>query len=79
MCIAFFKNGSFREIFVWHHAPAAEYWPLWARQIGSIIQLVPILCVPIVGLIQSYRYLNNGPSDILEVSDTIKPKIKRFY
>lgn len=68
MCIAFFKNGNFREIFVWHHAPSVEYWPLWARQIGSIIQLIPILCVPIVGLIQSYRYLNNGPSDILEVS-----------
>ncbi|KAF5301494.1 hypothetical protein FQR65_LT08797 [Abscondita terminalis] len=65
-CIAFFKNGNFRELFVWHHAPSVEYWPLWARQIGSMIQLLPVLCVPIVAVIQSYRYLNNGPSDILE-------------
>ncbi|KAK4883080.1 hypothetical protein RN001_006399 [Aquatica leii] len=65
-CVAFFKNGSFKELFVWHHAPSVEYWPLWARQIGSMLQLLPILCVPIVAVIQSYRYLNNGPPDILE-------------
>ncbi|XP_063930579.1 sodium-dependent transporter bedraggled [Zophobas morio] len=66
LCISTFKNGNFREIFIWHHAPVAEYWPLWARQIGSMLQLVPILLVPLVAVIQSYRYLNNGPSDILE-------------
>jgi solute carrier family 6 (neurotransmitter transporter) len=68
LCISTFKNGSFRDIFVWHHAPVAEYWPLWARQVGSMLQLVPILLVPLVAVIQSYRYLNNGPTDILEVS-----------
>ncbi|RZC33827.1 uncharacterized protein BDFB_002644 [Asbolus verrucosus] len=66
LCIATFKNGSFRDIFIWHHAPVAEYWPLWARQVGSMLQLVPILLVPLVAVIQSYRYLNNGPNDILE-------------
>ncbi|GJQ74572.1 hypothetical protein Trydic_g21433 [Trypoxylus dichotomus] len=65
-CVAFFKNGNFRELFIWHHAPSLEYWPLWARQIGSMIQLLPVLCIPLVAVIQSYRYLNNGPSDILE-------------
>jgi solute carrier family 6 (neurotransmitter transporter) len=68
LCISTFKNGSFRDIFIWHHAPVAEYWPLWARQVGSMLQLVPILLVPLVAVIQSYRYLNNGPTDILEVS-----------
>ncbi|KAL3277125.1 hypothetical protein HHI36_012481 [Cryptolaemus montrouzieri] len=66
LCISTFKNGHFREMFVWHHAPIAEYWPLLIRQIGSLLQFLPILCVPIVAVIQSYRYLNNGPSDILE-------------
>ncbi|CAG9825106.1 unnamed protein product [Phaedon cochleariae] len=66
LCIVTFKNGSFRDMFIWHHAPVAEYWPLWARQVGSILQLFPILCIPLVAVIQSYRYLNNGPSDILD-------------
>lgn len=68
MCIATFKNGNFKDIFIWHHAPVAEYWPMWTRQLGSMIQLIPILLIPLVAVIQSYRYLNNGPSDILDVS-----------
>ncbi|KAK9874553.1 hypothetical protein WA026_005390 [Henosepilachna vigintioctopunctata] len=68
LCISTFKNGHFKEMFIWHHAPVAEYWPLIVRQIGSMLQLLPVLCVPVVAVIQSYRYLNNGPSDILEVS-----------
>jgi len=39
---------------------------MWARQIGSMLQLLPVLCVPLVAVIQSYRYLNNGPPDILD-------------
>lgn len=65
-CVTFFRNGNFRELFVWHHAPSLEYWPMWARQIGSMLQLLPVLCVPLVAVIQSYRYLNNGPPDILD-------------
>ncbi|KAG5900530.1 hypothetical protein JTB14_022837 [Gonioctena quinquepunctata] len=66
LCIATFKNGSFRDVFIWHHAPHVTYWPLWARQLSSVMQLFPILCIPLVAVIQSYRYLNNGPSDILD-------------
>ena len=55
-------------MFVWHHAPSAEYWPLWARQVGSMIQILPLLMIPIIAIIQSYRFLNKGPTDILEVS-----------
>lgn len=70
LCICTFKNGYFREMFIWHHAPMAEYWPLWTRQIGSLLQLLPIFCIPLSALVQSYRYLNNGPNDILDVSFT---------
>ncbi|KYB29348.1 sodium-dependent transporter bedraggled isoform X1 [Tribolium castaneum] len=66
LCISTVRNGNFRDIFVWHHAPVPEYWPLWARQLGSMLQLVPILLVPLVAVIQSYRYLSSGPTDILE-------------
>ncbi|XP_076267742.1 sodium-dependent transporter bedraggled isoform X2 [Rhynchophorus ferrugineus] len=66
LCITTFKNGSFRDMFIWHHAPFSYYWPLWTRQIGSMLQLLPVLCVPLVAVVQSYRYLNNGPPDILD-------------
>lgn len=66
LCLSTFKNGNYREMFVWHHAPVVEYWPLWARQIGSLLQLLPIILIPLVAVIQSYRYLNNGPEDILD-------------
>ncbi|XP_018331039.1 uncharacterized protein LOC108740985 [Agrilus planipennis] len=65
-CIIFFKNGNFRELFIWHHVASLEYWPLWARQLGSMLQLLHVLCVPLVAVIQSYRYLNKGPDDILD-------------
>lgn len=79
-CITFFKNGNFRELFVWHHSPAlVEYWPIWARQLGSLLQLVPVLCVPFIAVIQSYRYLNSGPSDILEVSSSNRPIMALIY
>lgn len=67
MCITFFKNGNFKTLFTWHDRITGEYWPLWVRQLGSVIQLSPLLCVPVVAMIQSYRYINNGPDDILEV------------
>lgn len=37
-----------------------------------MMQLLPVLCIPFVAVIQSYRYLNNGPSDILEVCKTFQ-------
>nr|CAH7720223.1 unnamed protein product [Callosobruchus chinensis] len=66
LCISTFRNGSFRDMFIWHRAPTVEYWSLWSRQVGCLMQILPILCVPIVAVIQSYRYLNSGPDDILE-------------
>ncbi|CAH1975280.1 unnamed protein product [Acanthoscelides obtectus] len=66
LCVSTFRNGSFRDMFIWHRAPTVEYWSLWTRQVGCLMQLLPILCIPIVAVIQSYRYLNNGPDDILE-------------
>ncbi|XP_060523939.1 sodium-dependent transporter bedraggled isoform X2 [Cylas formicarius] len=77
LCISTFRNGYFRDMFVWHHAPVAEYWPLWSRQMGSMMQLLPVLCVPLVAVVQSYRYLNSGPSDILD-DQCAEPSIHRI-
>ena len=51
------------------------YWPLWARQIGGILQIFLLILVPLVGIIQIYRYLSRGPPDILDVS---LPKLMFF-
>lgn len=34
---------------------------------GSFMQLLPILAVPFVAIVQSCRYLSNGPPDLFEV------------
>jgi len=69
VCIAIFKTGYYKDMWVWRATNVrAGYWPHWARQVGVLIQLVPLLCIPVVALIQTYRYLTNGPPDILEVS-----------
>lgn len=54
-------------MFNWRMSEGYAYWPLWARQAGSMLQLIPILIIPAVGLIQCIRYLSSGPSDLFDV------------
>lgn len=69
VCIAVFRSGGYRDMWVWRNAGVrAGYWPHWARQIGVLLQLIPLLCIPVTALIQTYRYLSTGPPDILDVS-----------
>ncbi|XP_044008403.1 uncharacterized protein LOC122852579 isoform X1 [Aphidius gifuensis] len=60
-----FKFGGFRDLYVYKKT-RGEYWAVWARQLGAAIQLVPILLIPAVAIIQTCRYLNNGPPDIFD-------------
>ncbi len=39
----------------------------WVREIGSMMQLMPLLIVPFVGVIQSCRYFLKGPQDLFTV------------
>lgn len=65
-----FKMGHFCDMFNWRMTEGYAYWPLWARQTGSMLQLIPILLIPAVGLIQCIRYLSSGPSDLFDVGIT---------
>ena len=38
------------------------------REIGSMLQLMPLLIVPFVGVIQTCRYFLHGPDDLFDVS-----------
>lgn len=62
-----FKTGNFGDLFNWMMSQGYVFWPLWARQTGTMLQLVPILLIPTVGIIQCFRYLTSGPPDLFEV------------
>lgn len=48
-----------------------SYWNFWTRQVGIIVQLVPLLIVPMVAVVQVCRYLCSGPTKISKVSKVI--------
>jgi hypothetical protein len=62
-----FKNGQFRDLYNWHSL-TYSYWPIWARQLGCMLQILPIILVPLGCVVQTWRYLSSGPRDILDVS-----------
>lgn len=66
LSITVFKSSGFRELYMYRKT-SRDYWPVWARQLGAAIQLTPILVIPGVAIIQTCRYLNNGPPDIFDV------------
>ena len=66
LSVILFRTGNFCDMFTWRMTQGYIFWPLWARQAGTMIQLIPLLVVPTVGLIQSVRYLTSGPEDLFE-------------
>ena len=44
-----------------------SYWPVWARQVGVLLQQTALLVVPVAAFVQTWRYMSKGPPDILEV------------
>lgn len=65
ICILVFKNGQFRDLYNWHGL-TYSYWPIWARQLGCMLQILPIILVPLGCIVQTWRYLSSGPPDILD-------------
>ena len=65
--IVVFKNGQFRDLYNWHNL-TYSYWPIWVRQLGCMLQILPLILVPLGCIVQTWRYLSGGPPDILDVS-----------
>ncbi|KAG7167846.1 Sodium-dependent neutral amino acid transporter B(0)AT2-like, partial [Homarus americanus] len=63
LSISSFKSGQYRDVFAWG---SDSYWPVWACQLASALQLFPILLVPLVGLIQTCRFLAATDDDLFE-------------
>jgi hypothetical protein len=65
-----FKNGRFHDLYSWRSV-AYNYWPVWTREVGCMLQILPIILVPLGCIVQTCRYLSSGPPDILDVSAEI--------
>ncbi|XP_034944625.1 uncharacterized protein bdg [Chelonus insularis] len=65
LSITLFRTSGFRELYNYRRTNR-DYWAIWAKQLGASIQLIPILIIPAVAIIQTCRYLNNGPPDIFD-------------
>ncbi|GLG97785.1 Sodium-dependent nutrient amino acid transporter 1 [Gryllus bimaculatus] len=77
ICITVFKQGKFRELYNWTNT-GNEYWPLWCREIGCLIQVLPIIAVPLVCIVQTCRYLSDGPPDIFDrIQLLYRPSVER--
>ena len=67
MGVVTFKTGLVSEMFNWSMTDGYIYLPSWVREIGSMMQIMPLLIIPFVGIIQTCRYFLHGPDNILEV------------
>ncbi|KAG8039228.1 hypothetical protein G9C98_003535 [Cotesia typhae] len=65
LSITLFRSSNFRELYS-YRKNGKDYWAVWSRQLGAAMQLIPILIIPAVAIIQTFRYLNNGPPDIFD-------------
>ena len=68
LSISSFQMGHFVDMFRWDPVKGYVYWPIWARQAGTMLQLLPLLLIPFAGIVQCVRYLTKGPSDLFEVT-----------
>lgn len=64
LCVYQYQASDSNKFLHWR---GASYWPLYARKIGGILQITFLQIVPLVAIVQIYRYLSRGPPDILEV------------
>jgi len=67
MTVLLFFTSESSRLYDWNIAKQNHYWEVWARELGSCLQLMPILLVPLVAIVQTCRYLSKGPSDLFEV------------
>ena len=85
LSIVSFRFGRFAEMFDWTTNNGYQYLPSWVREIGAMMQVLPILMVPFVAVIQSCRYFlnSNGQERMHEVSREkrlrLKLNLKQFY
>lgn len=75
LCILEYRQSNSRDLYQWR---GRTYWAMWTRKLGGFMQVGFLLLVPITSIIQIYRYLSNGPPDILDVIFKINVRLVCF-
>lgn len=66
LAVTSFKLGDFGRLFSWTEGTGYMYWPVWAKQLGALIQVLPIVIIPVVAFIQAIRHLSKGSGSLVE-------------
>ncbi|XP_026733698.1 sodium- and chloride-dependent glycine transporter 1 [Trichoplusia ni] len=76
ICVMDFRVGQQKQMYSWRKP--VGYWPIWTRQVAVFMQQGPLLLVPIAAFIQTWRYMNKGPPDILDrIQNLYRPRPPR--
>lgn len=79
LAVVSFRWCRFSEMFDWTTHSGYLYLPSWVREIGAMMQLLPLLLVPFVGVIQSCRYFLNGQGALHErINLLYRPSFEAF-
>lgn len=74
ICVMDFRVGQQKQMYSWRKP--AGYWPIWCRQVAVFMQQGALLLVPIAAFIQTWRYMNKGPPDILDrIQNLYRPRM----
>ncbi|CAD7012400.1 uncharacterized protein LOC101452208 isoform X2 [Ceratitis capitata] len=69
LSVVSYKFSYSNQFYYWRGKSNFQYWP---RKVAAAVQIGFLLLIPVTAIIQIYRYLTNGPPDILD-------RIQRLY
>lgn len=74
ICVMDFKVGQQRQLYTWRKP--VGYYPIWCRQVAVLMQQGCLLLIPVTAFIQTWRYMNKGPPDILDrIQNLYRPPV----
>ncbi|XP_067628212.1 sodium-dependent transporter bedraggled [Eurosta solidaginis] len=63
LSVVSYKTSFSNQFYYWR---GTSYFTYWARKVAASVQICFLLLIPVTAIVQIYRYLTNGPPDILD-------------
>ncbi|XP_017468509.1 PREDICTED: uncharacterized protein LOC108360651 [Rhagoletis zephyria] len=63
LSVVSYKTSFSNQFYYWR---GKSYFTYWARKVAAAVQIGFLLLIPVTAIVQIYRYLSNGPPDILD-------------
>ncbi|XP_053604735.1 sodium-dependent transporter bedraggled isoform X2 [Plodia interpunctella] len=74
ICVMDFRIGQQRQFYSWRKP--VGYWAVWSRQVAVLMQQGVLLIIPVAAFVQTWRYMNKGPPDILDrIQNLYRPRM----